>query len=91
MSSTSDTDSRYAEGRYDGVIERLDRTGDTKIMWDKSNPVEVAAAKAAFEAAQKEGALIYKVEGKQGERGEKMKDFDKKVQRMIIVPQLVGG
>lgn len=82
---------RYDEGRYEGVIETLDRTGDTKVMWDSRNEDEVASAKAAFDTHIKRGGLAYKAEGKTGERGEKITKFDKKAERIILVPQLVGG
>ena len=83
---------RYDEGRFDGVIEKMDRTGDTKTMWDKNNPTEVAVARAAFDAAKKAGAMIYKAVGKKGKPdGETLKEFDPSIERMVIVPQLVGG
>jgi hypothetical protein len=82
---------RYDEGRYDGIIEIPNRTGDLKIMWDRRNDVEVAAAQAAFDQAVKDKALIYKAEGKEGTRGEQVKKFDKKHERLIVAPQLVGG
>lgn len=90
--ATTDFDqARYDDGRFDGLIESLDRTGDTKIMWDGRNADEVAAAKAAFDTHIKRGGLAYRAEGKNGERGEKITKFDKKAERIILVPQLVGG
>lgn len=82
---------RYDAGRFDGLIESLDRTGDTKIMFDRNNPTEVEVAKAAFEAHLKKGGMAYKAEGKDGTKGERIKKFDPTVERMILVPQLVGG
>lgn len=92
MTATPTRDqARYDEGRYDGVIELLDHSGDTKIMWDTNNPSEVEVAKAAFEAHAKKGGLAYKAEGKEGDKGEKVKKFDSTLGRLILVPQLVGG
>jgi dihydropteroate synthase len=73
------------------TMEILDATGDTKVMWDKDNEAEVSVAKAAFDAAKARGASIFKVRGKNGERGQRLDQFDPQVERMIVVPQLQGG
>lgn len=72
-------------------MEILDSNGDTKVMWDQHNEAEVAVAKAAFDAARAKGASVFKVKGKQGERGRRLDEFDPTVERMIVVPQMVGG
>lgn len=82
---------RYDAGDFTGIIETLDKTGDTKTIWDKGNPTEVGIAEATFKAAKKAGALIYKAVGKKGEKGEQVTEFNPEDERLIIVPQLVGG
>lgn len=82
---------RYDAGRYDGVIETPDKTGDTKIMWDRRNPDEVAMARAAFDTAMTRRAMVYKAEGKEGTRGEQIREFDETAERLVVVPQIVGG
>jgi hypothetical protein len=91
MTTTQTEAERYAAGAFDGVLMTLDHTGDTRVMWDRHNPAEVDIAKAAFAKAQKSGALIYKAEGKKGERGEQIREFDPDVERMVVVPRIVGG
>lgn len=82
---------RFDAGQFDGFLEIIDPTGDTKIMWDKSNEDEVSMAKAAFDQAVAKGMSIFRAEGKGGERGERVTKFDKKHERLIAVPQMAGG
>jgi hypothetical protein len=71
------------------AIER--KAGDTKIVWDKDNRDDVAAAKAAFEKLVKKGRhLAYKVTGK-GQPGEQIREFDPNIEAIIMVPQMAGG
>lgn len=74
-----------------GTMHTLDRTGDSRIMWDKDNADEVAAARAQFEALRKKGYLAYKAEGKNGEQGEQIRRFDPDAERIILVKANVGG
>jgi hypothetical protein len=69
----------------------LDRLGDTKVMWDKNDPNEVAAAKATFDSLKAKGFLAYSVKGKKGDKGEVIKQFDPEAERLIMSPPLVGG
>lgn len=73
------------------VMEILDPTGDTKVMWDRNNEDEVAIAKAAFDAALEKGSSVFAVKGKSGKQGNRLKEFDPTIERMIVVPQMVGG
>lgn len=74
-----------------GIMHELDKTGDTRVMWDRGNPDEVAAARAQFEALTGKGYMAYKAEGKDGHQGEVIRKFDPKAERIILVRQLVGG
>lgn len=73
-----------------GVLCIMDRTGDTRQMWDPNNADEVEIAKAAFEAAIAKGMRAYKVT-KDGDKGELIKKFDPKAGKIILAPALVGG
>jgi len=77
------------EGR--GIMHELDKTGDTRVMWDRGNEDEVAAARRQFEDLTKKGFIAYRAEGKEGTRGEVIRKFDKDAERIILVKQLVGG
>lgn len=74
-----------------GAISLLDHTGDTRLMWDSRNPDEVAEARAMFERLSSRGHLIYKAEGKDGRRGEQIREFDPTVERIIAMKAPVGG
>lgn len=82
---------RYDAGKFDGLIEIIDPTGDTKLMWDKNNQTEVGIAKAAFDKAVEGKAAVFEVKGKDGEKGKRVKEFDPSLERLLVVPQLVGG
>jgi hypothetical protein len=74
-----------------GLMHELNKTGDTRVMWDRANSDEVAAARAQFEALTKKGFIAYRAEGKEGTRGEVIRKFDPEAERIILVRQLVGG
>jgi hypothetical protein len=69
----------------------LDHTGDTKIIWSKTNTAEVDAAREHFNSLRKKGYLIYKVVGEDGRQGEQMLTFDPNAERLIATPAPVGG
>lgn len=63
----------------------LDRTGNTKTIWDITKPDEVVAAKILWEElVTKNKLLAFKVDDK-GKRGEQVKMFDLKAGRYIFV------
>lgn len=74
-----------------GLMHELDKSGDTRVMWDRNNADEVAAARTQFNALVKKGFTAYRAEGKEGLRGEVIREFDPDAERIILVKQLVGG
>lgn len=68
----------------------LDLTGDTKVIWDSKNVDEVAAAKATFDSLRAKGYLAYTV-SKDGSKGEVIREFDEKAEKIILSAPLVGG
>lgn len=73
------------------LMEVMDGSGDTKSIWDPKNEAEVAAAEAQYNVLTKKGYKAFRVTGKDGEQGERMKTFDPKAGRMIMIPQMAGG
>jgi hypothetical protein len=74
-----------------GTMSVLGREGDTKTIWNPDNPDEVAAAKATFDQlVGKKGYLAFTVK-KDGEKGERITEFDPKLGKVILVPRMVGG
>ena len=68
----------------------MDHTGDTKIIWDRSDPASVENAKETFEKFKKKGYLAYSVK-KDGEKGSVVREFDIDAERLIFIPPIVGG
>jgi len=73
-----------------GEMAILDRTGDTKIIWDSANEDEVEEAKRTFKNLKDKGYAAYSV-NKKGDKGEVMKKFDAEAERIIMAPPLQGG
>jgi hypothetical protein len=74
-----------------GLMSTLGRSGDVRAMWDRKNKDEVAAARRQFEDLTGRGYMAYRAEGKKGERGEQIREFDPKAERIILVKPLAGG
>lgn len=74
-----------------GAMAVMGVDGDTKHMWDKTKPVEVAAARAMFDSLKKEKYLVFKAEGKDGTKGEQVSEFSPDDERYIFIPPMVGG
>jgi hypothetical protein len=68
----------------------LDKTGDTKVIFDKNVPEEVEAAEAQFAALIEKGFKAFLVK-KDGTPGRQIKTFNPTAERYIFVPALVGG
>lgn len=73
-----------------GEMAVMDRTGDTKTIWDKDNADEVAAAKATFTALKKKGYIAYRVNA-DGNKGTVLGEFDPTAEKIIMSPALAGG
>lgn len=79
----------FQEGN--GVFVVMDTTGDTKTIWDKNKPDEVEAARMQFTHLRSKGYLAYRAEGKEGERGEQLHEFDPNAERIVFAPPMSGG
>ena len=73
-----------------GEMAIMDRTGDTKVMWDMSNKDEVKVAEDTFNKLKKKNYLAYSVK-KNGEKDEVIHKFDPKAEKIIMSPPVVGG
>lgn len=74
-----------------GVMSTLDHDGDQRVMWDRTQPDEVAAARRTFDDLRKKGYAAYRAEGKRGDRGEVIREFDPDAERIILTKPLQGG
>lgn len=74
-----------------GEMRVIDRTGDSKLIWDTANPDEVEAARSHFNLLKEQKRYAaFKVK-KNGEAGEVIRDFDPEAGMIIMRPQLQGG
>ena len=64
--------------------------GDLKVIWNKDEPEEIAAAKEQFKRLVKKGYLAYTVD-KKGEAGKQITEFDEKAEKIILSPAVQGG
>lgn len=74
-----------------GELRVLDHTGDTKVIWDTEQDAEVEVARKTFNDLKKKGYMAYRVEGKKGEKGEVIREFDPNAGMLIMSPQMRGG
>lgn len=74
-----------------GTLAILDRTGDTKLIWDRAIPAEVENARRTFDDLRGKSFFAYRVTGKKGARGEQITEFDPTAERIILVPPMQGG
>jgi hypothetical protein len=78
-------------GPNQSVMAVINETGDKKTIWDRTNEVEVEAARKEFAFFKGKGYMAYKVEGKDGRRGEVLGEFDPLAERIIFAPPMRGG
>ena len=74
-----------------GEMAWLDETGESKIIWSADNEDEIEVAREMFEKLKKKGYVGYRVEGKKGEKGEVVREFDPAAERLIMAPPMKGG
>lgn len=74
-----------------GWLEILDHTGDSKLIWDRHNRDEVDAAQAMFDSLTRKRYLAFQAEGDDGRKGKQISKFDPNMERIIMVPPMVGG
>ena len=71
-------------------IAVLNKTGDTKLIFDPDNTDEVNAAREMFTGLKKKGHVAYKVSA-DGSKGEVIREFDPRCGKIIMAPAMVGG
>lgn len=80
-----------------GMLRIMSRRGDTWVIWDSqkvetSDPEALAAVREAeriFHEERKKGATAFKVEP--GKTTERLEQFDRTAQQIVLVPRVVGG
>ena len=68
----------------------MDRSGDTRHEFDAADVKALARAEERFQELTGKGFRAVAL-GKDGERGELLRDFDPAVEQTLFIPQLQGG
>ncbi|HZR42097.1 MAG TPA: hypothetical protein VFB12_18395 [Ktedonobacteraceae bacterium] len=79
------------------MLRIMSRRGDTRVIWDSqkvetSDPEALTAVRVAeriFHEERKKGATAFKVEP--GKTTERLEQFDRTAQQIVLVPRVVGG
>lgn len=72
------------------IIPKWDE-GDSTVGWNKDKPNEVEAARKQFVDMKAQGYKAYRVDPKSGEKGEVIKEFDPKAEKIVMLPAFAGG
>lgn len=93
MTTSSDLMNEAFTTPFDGKhwMAITDETGDTKVMWSRDNEDEVENARRTFKDMKKKGYTAFRVEGKKGEAGAQMDEFDPDAERIIFTKPQAGG
>jgi hypothetical protein len=85
MLSTSDsTFTDVPEGM--AAMAVMGQSGDTKYLWDPTNPIEVEAAREHFEAMKAKGFLVFKLTSVLRRKGKEVSKFHPKGKGYLYVP-----
>ena len=68
----------------------MDKTGDTKTIWDPNKEDEVETAENSFNELIEKGYSAFHVKTG-GRKGERMNKFDPEAGKVIMVAPLQGG
>ncbi|GAC1424387.1 MAG: hypothetical protein PVS3B3_15720 [Ktedonobacteraceae bacterium] len=80
-----------------GMLRVMSRRGDDRIVWDSSKAethdaeaiAAVREAERVFTQERAKGAIAFKVEP--GKPVERIEQFDRTAEQIVIVPRVVGG
>lgn len=78
-------------GDNQGVMVILDRTGDTKHIWDRNNPDEVQAMREIFDTMTEDKRMQAWSVNRKGDKDRRITEFDPQAEKIIFAPALVGG
>jgi hypothetical protein len=71
-------------------LQVMDRTGDSKTIWDPDKADEVAAARETYNKLKAKGYGAFRVD-KKGEAGTRLDEFDPQAGAIIMIPRFAGG
>jgi hypothetical protein len=83
-------DAPAPEGRGLLIIPKWDE-GDSRIEWDPEKKEQADAAREHFVKLKAQGYKAYRVDPKNGEKGELLKEFEPKAGKIVMLPAFAGG
>ena len=73
------------------TLEIMDRTGETKTIWDPTKRDEVDTARETFNKLKAKGYSAFHVDKKGEKTGTRLDAFDPEAGAIIMIPQFAGG
>lgn len=77
-------------GPNQSVMAVMNETGDKKTIYDRSDAVQVEAARAEFKVYKDKGYMAYRMLD-EGRKGEILHAFDPKAEKVVFAPPMQGG
>lgn len=77
-------------GPDQGLLARLDESGDARVTWSRTNQTEIDVAREAFNKGRAKGMMAYRCKS-DGSKGEIISDFDPAAEKIILAPPMQGG
>lgn len=75
-----------------GKLQIMGLEGDEKLTWDHSDDFQIKKARDRFNELLKKGYKAFVSKDMAGtKKGEQITEFDPTAERLIMVPQFVGG
>lgn len=81
---------RRAIGERINQMRVMDKSGDTRVIWDPDNEDEVAQARKTFDDLRSKRFVAFRV-GEGGRKGEQIREFDASAEKLILAPPMAGG
>ena len=87
----------YEGGTTVGMLRVMSRRGDDRVTWDEQSvlagdPEATAAVREAeriFEQERTKGATAFRIDP--GKPAQRIEEFDRTAEQIVLVPRVVGG
>ena len=87
----------YEGGTTVGMLRVMSRRGDDRVTWDEQSvlagdPEATAAVREAeriFEQERAKGATAFRIDP--GKPAQRIEEFDRTAEQIVLVPRVVGG
>jgi hypothetical protein len=90
MNTIEAIDTPTNPGRGVLIVPKWDE-GDFRSEWDHKNSDQTEAARKQFIDLKAKGYKAFRIDPKSSEKGEVLKEFDPKAEKIIMVPPFAGG